>query len=147
MYYIYLSLSYTHPGIMSARVPINNYPDPRYNNNERFEDLKYLIRQGNEEALKAQLAQFGNGDIIPVAPNDDPHLPEGEGYYSESLAHLAAGCGNTRILTILREINTLSFDTLYKEDVIRVIDDANTHPNTKIKLQEWYATTYPPRNN
>jgi len=123
---------------------VNNYPDPRYNNNERFEDFKYLIRQGNEEALKAQ---FGNGDIIPVAPNDGPNLPEGEGYYSESLAHLAAGCGNTRILTILREINTRSFDTLYKGDVIRVIDDANTHPNIKIKLNGWYATTYPLRNN
>ena len=135
-------MKYIHPGIMAERV--NNYPDLMDNDIENFEDLKYLIRQGNEEALKAQ---FGNGDIIPVAPNDGPHLPEGEEYYSESLAHLAAECGNISILTILREINTLSFDTLYKVDVIRVIDDANTHPNTKLKLNGWYATTYPPRNN
>jgi hypothetical protein len=40
----------------------------------------------------------------------------------------------------------VSFDTLHKEDVKRVIVDANTHPNIKLKLKEWYAATYR-RNN
>jgi hypothetical protein len=122
---------------------VNNYPDLRDNNIANFEDLKHLIRQGNENALKGLL---GNGDIIPAAPNDDPHLPEGEGYYSEALAHTAAKCGNIRILTMLREINPVSFDYIYEKDVKTVIDDANTHPNIKIKLNEWYANTYR-RNN
>lgn len=137
-------MNYTHPGIMAARVPVNNYPvlNPRENDIERFEDLKHFIRQGNENALKGLL---GNDDI-PDAPNDDPYLPEGEGYYSEALAHTAAKCGNIRILTMLREINPVSFDYIYEKDVKTVIDDANTHPNIKIKLNEWYANTYR-RNN
>jgi hypothetical protein len=123
---------------------VNNYPDPWDNDIERFEGFKLFILQGNEEALKAVV--IGKG-VIPVAPNDDPHLPEGEGYYSESLAHFAAECGgNIRILTMLRDINPVSFDTLYKKDVKTVIDDANTLETTKLKLQEWYDTTYP-RNN
>ena len=136
-------MKYIHPGIMAERV--NNCPDlnPRYNNNERFEDLKQRIQQGDEDALKGLL---GNENIIPAAPNDDRNLPEVDGYYSKSLAHLTAECGNTRILTILRNINPVSFDTLYKEDVKRVIVDANTHPNIKLKLKEWYAATYR-RNN
>ena len=138
-------MNYTHPGIMAARVPVNNFPDLRENDISNFECFKHHILQGNEEGLKAQLAQFGNGDI-PDAPNHDDDIPEGEGYYSHSLPHTAAVCGNTSILSMLRDINPVSFDDIYKEDVRTVIDDANTHPNFKIKLQEWYANTYR-RNN
>ena len=138
-------VKYIHPGIMAERV--NNYPDLMDNDIKRFEDLKQRIQQGDEDALKGLLAQFRNENIIPAAPNDDRNLPEVEGYYSKSLAHFAAECGNTRILTILRNINPVSFDTLYKGDVIRVIEDANTNPNIKLKLNGWYATTYPLRNN
>jgi hypothetical protein len=122
---------------------VNDYPDLRDNDIERFEDLKRRIRQCNENALKGLL---GNDDI-PDAPNDDHHqMPYGEGYYSESLAHFAAELGNIRILTMLRDINPVSFDDIYQKDVKTVIDDANTHENTKIKLNEWYANTYR-RNN
>ena len=121
---------------------VNNYPDLRDNNIANFEDLKHLIRQGNENALKGLL---GNDDI-PDAPNDDPYLPEGKGYYSHSLPHTAAEYGKIRILSMLRDINPVSFDDIYQKDVKTVIDDANTHPNIKIKLNEWYANTYR-RNN
>ena len=132
-----------HPGIMAGRV--NNLPDPRDNDIERFEDLKLLIRQGNEEALKAVV--IGKG-VIPAAPNDDHHqMPYGEGYYSESLAHFAAECGNIIILSVLRNINPVSFDKLYKEDVKDVINNPKTPENIKKNLKNWYNDKYPPRNN
>ena len=143
---IFTPVKYTHPGIMAARVLVNDYPvlNPRENDIESFECLKLFIRQGDENGLKEQ---FGNGDIIPAAPNDDHHqMPEGEGYYSHSLPYTAAEYGNIRILTMLRDINPVSFDDIYQKDVKTVIDDANTHENTKIKLNEWYANTYR-RNN
>ena len=126
---------------MAGRV--NNYPDPRDNNIANFEHLKLLIKRNNKNGLKEHL---GNGNI-PAAPNDDHHLlPDGEGYYSASLPHTAAECGNTEILNMLRDIDPVSFDLIYQKDVQTVIDDANTHPNIKIKLNEWYFNTYR-RNN